>query len=514
MTLSRRHFLGLSGGAAIGATLGGCALASGSATGNLLRSSLRLPGPFTVPLPVPAVAVPTDTTGGTDHFAITQRHAEVEILPGTKTPILGYDGQFPGPTVPSRTGRPVIVEHINELDIPSVVHLHGGHTPAASDGFPTDYVLPRGMDTVPGHHQGGTISRGSFAYEYPMTQRAATLWYHDHRMDFTGPAVYHGLAGFHLIHDDEEEALPLPGGDRDIPLMITDRAFEADGAFRYPALDPTMLEQPGVTEQYMAGVLGDVVLVNGAPWPELDVDAVRYRFRILNASNARRYDLRLDPRPPQGASFTQIGSDGGLLAAPLEHPNLRIAPAERFDVVIDFSAYPVGSLVTLTNAFGTGSTKNVMRFRIARKARDDSNVPPRLSRVEGISSTAGTLTREFTFTQGPLPSGETGWLINGRAYDPARIDSKVPLGDIELWRFITDVHHPIHVHLEQFQVTRRGGGGPGPFDTGWKDTIDLRPGEVVEVAIRMTDYAGTYVMHCHNLEHEDMMMMSNFQTLR
>ncbi|MGH3425028.1 MAG: multicopper oxidase domain-containing protein, partial [Nocardioidaceae bacterium] len=515
MTFSRRGFLGLTGGVALGAVLGGCGLASEQPTGQLLRSKARLPRPFTVPLPVPRTATLVGRESGTDRYAITQRRAEIEILPGTRTPILGYDGQFPGPTIVSRSGRTTVVEHTNALDIPVVVHLHGGHTPPASDGFPTDYLLPKGMHQAPsghGAHAGRNVAHGSFAYEYPMKQRAATLWYHDHRMDFTGPTVYHGLAGFQLIHDAEEDALPLPGGDRDVPLMIVDRAFEEDGAFRYPALDPTMLHEPGVKEHYMAGVLGDVVLVNGAPWPELEVDAARYRFRILNASNARRYDLRLDPAPAGGKAFTQIGSDGGLLARPVGQDSIVTAPAERFDVVVDFSAYDVGTVVTMRNALGKGSTKDVMRFRVVRKAPDDSSVPDTLSTIEELDPATAVRTRTFTFARGDN-HGHEEWLINGKPYDPERVDSKPILGEVELWRFVTDAHHPIHVHLDSFQVTRRGGGGPGPFDSGWKDTVDVRPGEVVEVAVRFADYAGTYVMHCHNLEHEDMMMMSNFETL-
>ncbi|HLR86083.1 MAG TPA: multicopper oxidase family protein [Nocardioidaceae bacterium] len=512
--LSRRHFIGLSSGLLVAATLPGCALTKEYQTGAQLTSTADLPEQFTVPLPVPRTAKPTDRDGA-DHYEITQRNAEVEILPGKKTPILGYDGEFPGPTIVSRSQRPTVVKHTNELDIPVVVHLHGGHTPPSSDGFPIDFVMPKGTHEKPhGHAAGGDIKHGHFAYEYPMRQRAATLWYHDHRMDFTGPTVYHGLAGFHLVHDDEEDALPLPKGERDIPLMIADRAFDGDGAFIYPALDPTMSEEPGVEDAYMEGVLGDVVLVNGAPWPELEVDAARYRFRILNASNARRYRLRLDPGPSSGHAFTQIGSDGGLLARPSGHDDIITAPAERFDVVIDFSKYAVGDTITMRNDLGDGSTANVMRFRVTRKASDDSEVPRELSQIEELDPGAATVTREFEFTLGGPTSDHSGmWLINGKPYDPERIDAKPRRGEIEVWRFITDVHHPVHVHLDPFQVTRRGGRGPGPYDKGWKDTVDVRPGEVVEVAIRFADYAGKYVMHCHNLEHEDMMMMSNFETL-
>src|SRR5690606_15387110 len=151
----------------------------------------------------------------------------------------------------------------------------GGKTPAEHDGYPTDLVDPQ----------------GSHEYVYPVDQPAATLWYHDHRMDFTGPQVYKGLAGFHLIHDDEEESFDLPSGERDIPLMIADRAFAEDGSMIYPARDPSLHHTPGVEPDYMSGVLGDCILVNGVPWPTLEVTNTKYRFRILNASNARRYRL-------------------------------------------------------------------------------------------------------------------------------------------------------------------------------------------------------------------------------
>lgn len=354
----------------------------------------------------------------------------------------------------------------------------------------------------------GQLARGEFSYTYPMEQRAATLWYHDHRMDFTGATVYRGLAGFHLIHDREEEALPLPGGDRDVPLMITDRAFDIDGSLLYPSLDPTLQHTPGVEPAYMEGVLGDVVLVNGAPWPELEVTASRYRFRLLNASNARRYHLALEPPPPHGRAFTQIGSDGGLLAAPVVHDSIVIAQAERFDVVVDFSGYRPGSTVTLTNLFGEQpSTRAVMRFRVTRSEHDDSSVPPKLADVDVLDVRQAKTVRHFTFARTPI-GGAAGWTINGRPFDPERIDAAPELGQVERWRFTTDVHHPIHVHLNFFQILRTG-----EFDHGWKDTVDVHPAESVDVLVRFTDYVGRYVLHCHNLEHEDMQMMANFQTI-
>jgi spore coat protein A len=191
-------------------------------------------------------------------------------------------------------------------------------------------------------------------------------------MDFTGPQVYRGLAGFFVVGDDEEDALPLPAGEKAVSLLLADRAFREDGSFFYPSRDPSLQGQPGVEDEFRDGVLGDVILVNGAPWPFLEVVATRYRFRILNASNARRYALELDPAPPEGSSFVQVGSDGGLLASPVSHRRLPISPAERFDVVIDFSQYAVGDQITLMNRFGDGPTAQVMQFRVVRNERDDT----------------------------------------------------------------------------------------------------------------------------------------------
>ena len=521
--LSRRGLLGLAGGAGAAAALAACGLGGLSGqTAELMTSRARLPKPFDVALPIPPVKRPVRSDGTSDYYEIVQRVADAEILPGLRTPILGYDGIFPGPTLVSTSGRRTVVRHRNELPVPAAVHLHGGHTPAESDGFATDLILPAGeWHPAAAAHTGGAamtgnVAHGSRDYVYPLDQRAATLWYHDHRMDFTGPQVYRGLAGLHLVHDDEERALPLPDGERDIPLMICDRAFEEDGAFRYPSIDRTLRGTPGVSADFMEGVVGDVILVNGAPWPVLQVEAVRYRFRILNASNARRYRLALDPAPPGGTSFVQIGSDGGLLERPVEHGTLDIASAERFDVVVDFSAYKSGTAVTLTNQLGGGSTSRVMRFRVGRRVKDDSRVPARLSRIERLDPAKAVRTRTWWFRRGDVPAGgghdRKGWTVNDKTFDPRRMDARPKLGGIEVWRFISDLHHPVHVHLDPFQVISRGGRNAGTFDVGWKDTVDLRPAEYVDVAVRFTDYRGPYLLHCHNLEHEDMAMMATFET--
>jgi len=293
--------------------------------------------------------------------------------------------------------------------------------------------------------------------------------------------------------------------------MICDRSFAADGSFRYPGLNQGMRSLPGVEESWMEGVLGDVILVNGAPWPVHEVDAARYRLRLLNASSARRYRLALTVPGGPDLPLTQIGSDGGLLTAPVDHPAIVIVQAERFDVVVDFSVLPVGTEVTMVNTLGTGPTSDVMRFRVVRAAPDDSRVPERLAEVEPLVPPPGATPRTFEFARGTV-GDHRGWTINGRAFDPDTALADIALGETEVWRFVTDVHHPVHVHLDAFQALRRGSGEPGPFDSGWKDTIDVRPAEIVDVAVRFTDHAGRFVMHCHNLEHEDMAMMATIRT--
>ncbi|WP_236791772.1 multicopper oxidase family protein [Amycolatopsis sp. GM8] len=489
--LSRRAFVraGLAAGVGLGIGVPLGLGASGSAsTGTVLRSGLPLPTAFTRPLPVPPVLAPVRRDASTDHFEITQARAMVSLLPGVRTEIWGYNGIFPGPTIVSRRGRTTVVRHRNLLPVPTVVHLHGGRTPHDSDGYPMDLHPP--LSTTD--------------YTYPLDQRAAALWYHDHRMDFTGPGVWRGLAGFHLIRDDEEDALGLPAGARELPLMLTDRSFAADGSLRYPSLDPTLTMTPGVTAPYMAGVLGDVMLVNGAPWPLADVDGAQYRLRVLNACNARRLDLRLDP----GGSLTQIGTDGGLLATPVHHDHFELAPAQRLDAIVDFSAYRPGTEVTLVNDFGAGRMGEVLRFRVGERAPDRFRLPDRLSAIEPLGPPVVTRTMRFAYE-----GASRGWTINGQGFGTDVIAARPALGTTEVWRLMTDFHHPVHLHLNPFQVLSRGITGPGEFDAGWKDTIDLRPAEEAAIAVRFDGYRGKYVFHCHNLEHEDMMMMANFEVV-
>lgn len=507
--VKRRTVLRL--GVAAAATAGlatGCATLTGERAGKHLASDLELPEPFQVRLPTPRRAEPVSP----GRFEVTQRVADVEIIPGTTTRVWGYDGMFPGPTFDVRRGEPITVTIHNDLPAPTSTHLHGGVTPADSDGYPTDLIVPTGLGFQPGLHSHMEVKEwrlhdGSREYEYPLDQPAATLWYHDHRMDFTAPQVWRGLAGMFLIRDDDEDRLDLPRGEYELPLLLCDRAFEADGSFKYPSIDDSLLGEPGVLDEYHQGVEGDVILVNGAPWPQTSVANTLYRLRFVNASNARRFELSMDD-----LILTQIGSDSGLLPEPQEMATVTIAPAERFDVLVDFSRVPIGSQVVLRNRLGADGTDVVMRFNVDREADSRATVPTRLVEPVTVSPDDEVAARTFRFALTHV-DGHEMWTINGRPFDPDASLASPRLDTVERWTFTSDFHHPVHVHMAHFQVLTRNGKPPAPEDAGWKDTVDLRPYEVVEVAIKFSGHRGRYMIHCHNLEHEDMAMMANFDVV-
>jgi spore coat protein A len=208
----------------------------------------------------------------------------------------------------------------------------------------------------------------------------------------------------------------------------------------------------------------------------------------------------------------QIGSDGGLLPSPVPHDGIDLAPAERMDVVVDFARRPAGQRVVLVNEFGTDNTGLVMRFDVGPAGPDDSRVPERLSAGYRVLRRADAArTRSMVF-QSRDHNGVHRWLVNGEPFDPHRVHARPALGTTEIWQLVGDLHHPIHLHLSHFQVLARGTGSPRATDHGWKDTLDLLPGELAELIVPFDDYPGTYVFHCHNLEHEDAMMMANLST--
>lgn len=477
-TMRRREVLrlGLRGGAALVASAG---------IFTLIRSggSALADTHFQMPLPIPTVLAPVRSDAGADYYQMTQREVRKEILPGLQTTIWGYEGQFPPPTIRVRSGRTAILQLANRLPVPTVLHLHGGVTPPDSDGFPMDLAPP-----------GGTAR-----HVFPNNHRAATLWYHDHAMDHTGHNNFMGLGdGLYIIEDDAEANLPLPRDAYDVSLVIQGRKFAPDGSFVF-------------SDSAQFGTGSDVTLVNGAPWPHMEVARRKYRFRILNAANDAIYQLALG----SGRPLVQIATEGGLLPALVQSDSIVLSMAERVEVVVDFADYPLGTQIVLQNRWSEG-TGDIMRFDVVRDAKDDSMVPDTLGVVEPLAEDQAVRTR--TFDIGPILNASfppITFSINGKSFDPDRVDEMPRLDDVEIWRFRTGGvirhHHPMHIHLVNFQILDRNGAPPVPYETGWKDTVRVGPHDDVRVIARFAGFRGKYVLHCHNLAHEDHAMMARFE---
>ncbi len=308
-----------------------------------------------------------------------------------------------------------------------------------------------------------------------------------------------GLAGFYIMSDELEDGLSLPRDSNDVPLLIQDRLFNADGSLSYPLNDETLIE----------GVLGDRLLVNGVIQPYFEVANRKMRFRILNGSNSRAYSLSLS----SGEPLIQIGSDGGLLTQPVQRSPINIAPAERLDVIIDFSRYSLGSRVVLTNRFSLDSgLTEVMEFRVSRDEPDETSLPTTLRSVERIPEESAVTSRSFILADEVI-NGRRVWTIDRKLYDPGRMDATLTLDDVEIWEFINNSYstHPMHIHDIEFQILDINGRKPPPGDDGWKDVFLVPALGRLRVIGRFADLTGIYVFHCHKLEHEDHAMMGQFE---
>jgi FtsP/CotA-like multicopper oxidase with cupredoxin domain len=504
--------------------------------------------PYLDPLPIPPVATPiVGSPGAAATYNITMREFEQQLhsqLPPTR--VWAYhDGvaglHTPGPVIEARSGQPVTVNWINDIRdfstnvlrtsdhylavdtqtdaegnvcimgavdaAKTVAHLHGGHVPAAVDGYPEASFLP-GDPPVP--------------YTYPNNQQAGYLWFHDHALGITRLNVYMGLAGLYLLRDSVEDAIPLPRGQYEVPLVLQDRTFNPDGTLKYPAM-------------WMDHFFGDKVMVNGKVWPYLDVRRGKYLFRVLNGSTSRVYTLSLVP-PSGTLSFTVVGNEGGLLAAPARGVGaLTIGPGERYDVVVDFAGYANGDEILLRNNAGapypngTADLPQVMKFRVTSQSGYTSAVPDTLRPIVRLDPASSVQTRDFRLKQsGTDGCGRATWEINGLGWTD--ITEYPRLGTTEIWRFINDsgVSHPMHMHLVMFQVLDRDGftkdasgtiipngnpQAPAAEESGWKDTAMVAPTQILRVIARFEDYKGKYPYHCHILEHEEHDMMRQFQTV-
>jgi FtsP/CotA-like multicopper oxidase with cupredoxin domain len=414
----------------------------------------------------------------TDYYEITMRQADIEIVPGTRTRLSTYNGQFPGPTIQALRGRRVVVRQVNTLPVNTSVHLHGAHVAASSDGHPTD-----------------TIQTGQWKdYVYPNSQRATTLWYHDHAHHVEAENVFRGLAGFYLVRDIYEYG--LPSGQYEVPLI-----------FRDVHLD----DQAQVV--YLANDVGnrDIVLTNGRPQPYFRVAARKYRLRLLNGSNDRAFKFALS----NGASFVQIGSDGGFLPARVVSPTVELWPAERADVVVDFTGVPVGTSIVLQNQYGeSDAARDVLRFEVDRTASDSSRIPTDSELPDLPPLEPAVVTRDVTMALDP---DTFVFMLNGKPFDPSRVDFTVKRGQQEIWRITnTDtfgVPHNFHVHLAQFRVLDRAGTPVGPAESGWKDTVTVLPGQTVRLAVKFTEHTGRYVFHCHLIDHATAAMMGQLEVV-
>lgn len=430
--------------------------------------------PFQRDLPIAPVLHPVISEPGVDVYDVDIREGLAEILPGFQTPIYGYDGIYPGPTIRARKGRAAVVRQRNRLSFDTNVHLHGGHVPADHDGHPMDVIAPG----------------GSFNYSYPNDQDAAFLWYHDHAHGRTAKTLYYGLVGTYLLEDERERDLDLPRDEYDVPLVLADHAFNRDGSFRY-------------AENVDVGFLGDTILVNGAVAPRMRVERRIYRLRLLNASNARSYDLRLG----NGRTMVQVASDGGLLEFPVRRRSVPIHPAERVELLVDFRRFRPGSEIVLHNAAGEGPTRTVMRFDVVRGGgREDARIPRgRMRTLERLPPPVASRRWDLALST----SAGVQWRIADRGFDPSRIDVRPRLGTTELWQWHNPSNrvHPMHLHGMLFRVVERSTGVVHAGERGWKDTIGVQPNETVTVRPWFVPYSGRYVFHCHNLEHGDKAMM-------
>ena len=448
-----------------------------------------------------------------------------DLPPG---PVWAPNGIFPGPTLSMRYGEPVLVRIHNDLPaqnlgfgIPSITtHLHNGHTPSESDGFPGDYhTSGQWYDHHYPNQCAGIDAYGDQYSQYgslgDYREALGTLWYHDHRLDFTAQNVYAGMAGMAPIYDhldsgDEHDsnplALRLPSGEYDVPLIFHDRVFDSQGRSYFDLFN-------------LDGIIGDKFTVNGVIQPYFRVQRRKYRFRMLNIGPSRFYRWFMS----DGSPFTVIANDGNLLPAPVVVKNFWQSVAERYDVVIDFSKYKIGDRVRLVNralqTSGRGPEEDllkpgipVLEFRVESDPPypDESWVPARLRPLPPLADMVAAAQTERLFVFG---RGKGAWQVNDQFFNVNRPVATPRKNTTEIWTIRNGGggwSHPIHIHFEEHRFLSFNGRAPAAVDSGRKDVIRLEENGEVKVALRFRDFEGRYVMHCHNVVHEDHAMMVRF----
>lgn len=407
--------------------------------------------------------------------------------------MVGYNGQAPGPMFVVDRGVETVVRVWNKGNNKAAVHLHGSFNHAPWDGWAEDDM---GVNQYKD-------------YYWPNLESGRAMWYHDHTDAITAVNAYFGQAGVYIVHDPAEDALGLPSGKYDVPLALTDKTYNSNGGLVSPA---------GNTFNFF----GDVIHVNGQPWPFMNVEPRKYRFRVYDMSLSRAYTLAFQNAAGNNVNFQVIASDSGLFGKPVTASTLSISMGERYEVVVDFSSFK-GQNVLLKNSFtGAGTTAftntdKVMQFKVGQTVSDSSNngaVPSTLNGNIEFPPSRSTIDHTFTFQAG----GGAAWTINGVPFSDAnnRVLAKPPQGAVERWRLVHaggPAVHPVHIHMVNLQVLSRSGGSRGVLayeNAGLKDTVFLQPGETVDVLAFYGPWDGLYMFHCHNLIHEDNAMMAAF----
>jgi blue copper oxidase len=538
--LQRRQFYQLAGVAAVAGVGGTAWLYYGSRhSANMATAPFR-PYPFDPVAPdnfqqklfIPVASGPFGVLDVAGPLKIRATAASFPMLPAKESPFLLYQTEhagkaFQNPILRIESGARFTASLDNALTEPTIIHWHGLHTPANMDGHPVN-------TTAPG---------GKYDYDFTVRNRGGTYWYHTHAHGLTAKQAYNGLASFFLVEDDDQrqlaKALDLQLGVTDLPLVIQDKQFDAQGRLRY---------QPDAHEAMM-GWLGDVILANLTPNAFQTVTPRTYRLRLLNGSNARIYRLAF-MKGSTALNFTVIGTDGGLIERPETVTEAFLSPGERLDVLFDVGQAPAGDDIFLkslafdpmenegsggmggmggmnmhmgSSRLPLGMAFNILKLSVVAGDRVIAKPPDTLSKIKPIGF-EGVAERKIE-----LSMGHMRFLINGLTFGMDEIAFNVKRGEVEIWRIsnpAVGMPHPMHLHGFSFQVLERLGSPPQVSaaarfgkgrtvsDLGWKDTVLVWPGETVRIAIDFShDFPGsqTYLFHCHNLEHEDAGMMVNYR---
>lgn len=439
----------------------------------VLNTSVIYPNQSTS-LPIPVLLDDINPIDGQAEFNLSVQTGEMAFIEGKITPTLGYNGNYLGPVIKVSRNDQVVINVNNRLNESTSVHWHGLEVDGLSDGGPLQVI----------------DSNSKWTASFIVDQDAATLWFHPHVMGSTATQVYQGLAGLLIVEDEKSKLLNLPNtyGVNDIPLILQDRSFNEDGTFVYI--------------NSMDGAYGNKMLVNGAITPHFDVDQQKVRFRIVNGSNARVYNLSLSDQ----SSFYQIASDGGFLEQAVEMNSLSLSPGERAEIIIDFSTYDKGEELLLMN-----DDLLMMRFNIENEIEDSTIIPKQLNTLSEIDLSLVSGYKEVELdAMGMMVS------IDGQRYDMARIDDQVKKDAYEIWTvsinssMMSTAGHPFHIHSTQFRILSINNESPPKNLQGLKDTVYIKNGDRVELLVQFK-HRGIFMYHCHILEHEEAGMMAQIE---